>query len=248
MYSVSVDAGPESTYSGYSQTDQFNHNIFESTGLVQGTHTLKMTNANSLNIAQYPNYVYFDLDYVAVTGSLVNPFTPLKPTGAASKEGAGAGSSASPGPGISATATTGQGSATPSPNTAVPSPSSSGSKGQSPLSPALSPSSTADLSPSATPTSGGALSPASSGTQGGTGLLDQYTAPSAPVITSGDIMTLTTGSPRVAGAASSGGSGAGGSSSGADRSGSSTSSGQYVAVLLPALRSTSRGWINQCRN
>ena len=61
-------------YSGYANTPQFQQVLYATNGLSQGDHEIKVSNQNARNIAQYPEYIWLDVDHVSVTGDLcVNP-------------------------------------------------------------------------------------------------------------------------------------------------------------------------------
>jgi len=70
IYGVSVDNGPIQYYSGFSSTDQFQQALYATSGLSDGDHQIKISNDNARNVRQFPNYVWFDVDHVAVMGSL----------------------------------------------------------------------------------------------------------------------------------------------------------------------------------
>ena len=57
-------------YSGYSSTPQFQQALYATDGLQNGVHTLQLINSNSRNVAQYPNYLWLDIDYVSFTGTM----------------------------------------------------------------------------------------------------------------------------------------------------------------------------------
>jgi hypothetical protein len=38
--------------------------------LEEGDHTIKISNEDSRNIEQYPNYIWLDIDFIAFTGTL----------------------------------------------------------------------------------------------------------------------------------------------------------------------------------
>lgn len=65
-----MDSAPTLYYSGYSATDEIQSVLYSTSGLAEGAHTLKLSNENARNIGQYPSFVYLDVDFVAVTGSL----------------------------------------------------------------------------------------------------------------------------------------------------------------------------------
>ena len=77
IYGVSVDDGPVQYYSGYSSTDQFQQVLYATWGLTDGEHQIKLSNDNARNVGQFPDYIWFDVDHVAVTGNLyVEPPSP----------------------------------------------------------------------------------------------------------------------------------------------------------------------------
>ncbi|XAO26659.1 hypothetical protein I312_105498 [Cryptococcus bacillisporus CA1280] len=59
-------------YSGYSEKSTFQQVLYATSELEEGDHTLKVSNENARNTDEYPNYIWLDVDYVAVTGSLTN--------------------------------------------------------------------------------------------------------------------------------------------------------------------------------
>ncbi|KIR97422.1 hypothetical protein L804_05106 [Cryptococcus deuterogattii 2001/935-1] len=72
IYGISVDSGDIQYYSGYSEKSTFQQVLYATSGLEEGDHTLKVSNENARNTDEYPNYIWLDVDYVAVTGSLTN--------------------------------------------------------------------------------------------------------------------------------------------------------------------------------
>lgn len=71
IYSVSLDNGESQYFSGYaSGSGQYQTALYATTGLSDGEHTIKVVNENSRNAEQYPNYVYLDIDFFALTGEL----------------------------------------------------------------------------------------------------------------------------------------------------------------------------------
>ncbi|OCF33160.1 hypothetical protein I316_05205 [Kwoniella heveanensis BCC8398] len=72
LYGVSVDNGDIQYFSGYALTGEFQATLFATNGLEQGTHHLKISNENARNIEQYPDYIWLDIDSVAVTGNLIS--------------------------------------------------------------------------------------------------------------------------------------------------------------------------------
>lgn len=70
IYGISVDNASPSYYSGFASPDEFQQVLYSTSGLSQGDHQIVISNANSQNTAQYPNYIYVDVDFVAVTGTL----------------------------------------------------------------------------------------------------------------------------------------------------------------------------------
>ncbi|OCF43772.1 hypothetical protein I317_02376 [Kwoniella heveanensis CBS 569] len=72
LYGVSVDNGDIQYFSGYALTGEFQATLFATNGLEQGKHHLKISNENARNIEQYPDYIWLDIDSVAVTGNLIS--------------------------------------------------------------------------------------------------------------------------------------------------------------------------------
>ncbi|ORY31987.1 hypothetical protein BCR39DRAFT_71841 [Naematelia encephala] len=72
IYGVSLDNGQAQYYAGFSADAQFQAVLYASSGLTEGDHTLRLSNENGQNIAQYPQYIYLDVDEIAVTGTLLN--------------------------------------------------------------------------------------------------------------------------------------------------------------------------------
>ncbi|WVQ93906.1 hypothetical protein IAU59_000984 [Kwoniella sp. CBS 9459] len=72
LYGVSVDNGDIQYFSGYSLAGEFQATLFATNGLEQGTHHLKISNENARNSQEYPDYIWLDIDSVAVTGNLVS--------------------------------------------------------------------------------------------------------------------------------------------------------------------------------
>ncbi|WWC57982.1 uncharacterized protein I303_100517 [Kwoniella dejecticola CBS 10117] len=72
LYGVVIDGGDIQYFSGFSQEGQFQATLFATNGLADGSHTLKISNENQRNTEQYPDYVYLDIDSVAVNGDLIN--------------------------------------------------------------------------------------------------------------------------------------------------------------------------------
>ncbi|GFZ43730.1 hypothetical protein JCM24511_01450 [Saitozyma sp. JCM 24511] len=70
IYGISVDNASPSYYSGFASPDEFQQVLYSTSGLSLGDHQIVISNANSQNTAQYPNYIYVDVDFVAVTGTL----------------------------------------------------------------------------------------------------------------------------------------------------------------------------------
>lgn len=64
-----MDSGDTQYYSGYSQKPTFQQVLYATSGL-EGDHTLKVSNGNARNTDEYPNYIWLDIDYVAVAASL----------------------------------------------------------------------------------------------------------------------------------------------------------------------------------
>ncbi|UOH83720.1 hypothetical protein LQV05_006455 [Cryptococcus neoformans] len=54
---------------GYSEKSTFQQVLYATSGLEEGDHILKVSNENARNTDEYPNYIWLDVDYVAVTGS-----------------------------------------------------------------------------------------------------------------------------------------------------------------------------------
>jgi hypothetical protein len=69
IYGISVDDASPSYFSGFASPDEFQQVLYSTSGLSQGDHHIVISNANSQNTAQYPNYIYVDVDFVAVTGT-----------------------------------------------------------------------------------------------------------------------------------------------------------------------------------
>lgn len=65
-----MDSGDTQYYSGYSEKSTFQQVLYATSGLEEGDHILKVSNENARNTDEYPNYIWLDVDYVAVTGSL----------------------------------------------------------------------------------------------------------------------------------------------------------------------------------
>jgi hypothetical protein len=65
-----VDGGETSYFSGYSADNQFQQVLYATSGMGDGEHTLKISNENARNIAQYPNYIWFDIDHFVFTGTM----------------------------------------------------------------------------------------------------------------------------------------------------------------------------------
>ncbi|WVF66289.1 hypothetical protein IAT40_001029 [Kwoniella sp. CBS 6097] len=72
LYGVAVDNGDTQYFSGYSLNGEFQATLFATNGLEQGTHHLKITNENARNTEEYPDYIWLDIDSVAVTGNLIS--------------------------------------------------------------------------------------------------------------------------------------------------------------------------------
>ncbi|WWC67005.1 uncharacterized protein I206_100912 [Kwoniella pini CBS 10737] len=72
LYGIIIDGGEIQYFSGFSQDGQFQATLFATNGLKDGSHTLKIINENQRNQEQYPDYVYLDIDSVAVNGVLIN--------------------------------------------------------------------------------------------------------------------------------------------------------------------------------
>ncbi|WRT63487.1 uncharacterized protein IL334_000392 [Kwoniella shivajii] len=72
LYGVTVDNGNIQYFSGYSEEGQFQATLFATSGLKDGSHTLKISNENERNQDQYPDYMWLDIDSVAVSGTLIN--------------------------------------------------------------------------------------------------------------------------------------------------------------------------------
>ncbi|KAL0243789.1 hypothetical protein I308_105050 [Cryptococcus tetragattii IND107] len=72
IYGISVDSGDTQYYSGYSEKSTFQQVLYATNGLEEGDHTLKVSNENARNTDEYPNYIWLDVDYAAITGSLTN--------------------------------------------------------------------------------------------------------------------------------------------------------------------------------
>lgn len=65
-----MDSGDTQYYSGYSEKSTFQQVLYATNGLEEGDHTLKVSNENARNTDEYPNYIWLDVDYAAITGSL----------------------------------------------------------------------------------------------------------------------------------------------------------------------------------
>nr|ODN88745.1 hypothetical protein L203_02759 [Cryptococcus depauperatus CBS 7841] len=72
IYGISIDSGDIQYFSGYSKDSTFQQALYATSGLKEGDHVLKISNENARNTAQYPDYVWLDVDSVAVIGKLTN--------------------------------------------------------------------------------------------------------------------------------------------------------------------------------
>ncbi|WWC85631.1 uncharacterized protein L201_000497 [Kwoniella dendrophila CBS 6074] len=72
LYGIQLDNGAIQYFSGYSSEGQFQATLFATKELIKGKHTLKISNENQNNQDTYPDYVWFDIDSIAVTGTLIN--------------------------------------------------------------------------------------------------------------------------------------------------------------------------------
>nr|XP_019006331.1 uncharacterized protein I203_01656 [Kwoniella mangroviensis CBS 8507]OCF69792.1 hypothetical protein I203_01656 [Kwoniella mangroviensis CBS 8507] len=84
LYGVVIDGGDIQYFSGFSQDGQFQATLFATNGLQDGSHTLKISNENERNQDQYPDYVWLDIDSVAVSGTLINADTSASSSSTAS--------------------------------------------------------------------------------------------------------------------------------------------------------------------
>ncbi|CAD6576154.1 MAG: hypothetical protein TREMPRED_001594 [Tremellales sp. Tagirdzhanova-0007] len=84
IYGVSVDQAQITYYSGYSATDQFQQVLYATSGLSEGDHQIKISNENSRNIQQYPNYTFLDIDFAAFTGTILDATAPVITTSSSS--------------------------------------------------------------------------------------------------------------------------------------------------------------------
>ena len=70
IYGISLDGGTPQYFSGYSADGQYQQVLYATSGLAQGQHQIRISNENARNIAQFPTYIWLDIDHVSITGTL----------------------------------------------------------------------------------------------------------------------------------------------------------------------------------
>ena len=67
---MQIDYGEVQFFSGFSNPGGYQQAIFSSSGLPQSDHVLKLSNETAKNTAKNPSYVWLDVDFVTVFGSM----------------------------------------------------------------------------------------------------------------------------------------------------------------------------------
>lgn len=70
MYGISIDNGAPEFFSGFSNPGEMQQAIYSSTGLSTGNHVLRLSNENAKNAAKNPTYLWLDVDFVTIFGTL----------------------------------------------------------------------------------------------------------------------------------------------------------------------------------
>ena len=70
---MSIDSSEPQFFSGFANPGTYQQAIYASSGLAQGDHVLRLSNENAKNVAKNPTYLWLDVDFVTVFGSLYAP-------------------------------------------------------------------------------------------------------------------------------------------------------------------------------
>lgn len=65
-----LDGGTQQLFSGFANPGGAQQAIFVSSNLASGSHTLRLSNENHRNVEENPSYVWLDVDFVALSGTL----------------------------------------------------------------------------------------------------------------------------------------------------------------------------------